>query len=66
MDVEVIKRFDCPNVFWYWDPPCLFRTRSGKQYKHEMSDTKHGELLKTAVDSKVKIMISGYESDLYS
>lgn len=64
--LEVIKRFNYENVFMYLDPPNLFRTRSGKQYKHEMRDAEHEELLKTAVDSKAKIMISGYEPDLYN
>jgi len=63
---EVIKRFDYENVFQYWDPPYLFCTRSAKQYKHEMSDADHEDLLKKALKSKAKIMISGYESDMYN
>ena len=31
-----------------------------------MSNVGHEDLLKIAVDSKAKIMISGYESDLYN
>ena len=50
----------------YLDPPYLLNTRAGKQYKHEMSDTEHEELLKAIVNSRAKIMISGYESDLYN
>lgn len=64
--LEVIKRFDYENVFMYLDPPYLLNTRAGKQYKHEMSDTEHEELLKAIVNSRAKIMISGYESDLYN
>lgn len=64
--VEVIKRFNYSNVFQYWDPPYLLKTRSGKQYKHEMSDAEHEELLKLALKSKSKIAISGYESDMYN
>lgn len=65
--VEVIERFNYPNVFQYWDPPYLLGTRSNKkQYKHEMTDSDHEELLKKAVQSKAKIMISGYESDMYN
>lgn len=64
--LEVIKRFDYDNVFQYWDPPYILGTRSGKQYKHEMNDSDHEELLKAAVASKAKIMISGYESDMYN
>lgn len=64
--LEVIKRFDYPDVFQYWDPPYVWGARNGKQYKHEMSDSDHEELLRTALKSKAKIMISGYESDMYN
>lgn len=64
--LEVIKRFNYENVFMYLDPPYVLGTRNGKQYKHEMTDKEHEELLVAAVDSKAQIMISGYESDLYN
>lgn len=63
--LEVIRRFNYPNVFMYIDPPYLFDTRSGKQYAHEMTDEDHAELLQEIVHSQAKIMISGYASDLY-
>ena len=64
--LEVVKRFDHPGVFQYWDPPYLLGTRNRKQYKHEMSDGEHEELLRAAVASCAKIMISGYESEMYN
>lgn len=64
--LEVIKRFDDEKVFMYLDPPYVLQTRSQKQYKHEMTDADHGEMLETLLKSHAKIMISGYESDLYS
>ncbi len=64
--LEVIKRFNYLDVFQYWDPPYLLGTRNGKQYRHEMSDTEHEELLEAALGSKAKIMISGYESEMYN
>lgn len=64
--IEVIRRFDYPNVFMYIDPPYLLNTRHGKQYRHEMTDTEHEELLKTILQIQAKIMISGYESDMYN
>lgn len=63
--IEVIERFNYENVFQYWDPPYLLGTRR-KQYKHEMSDAEHEDLLKTALKSTAKIMISGYESEMYN
>lgn len=50
----------------YLDPPYLLSTRSRRQYKHEMTNADHEELLATIVKSKAKIMISGYESDMYN
>ena len=63
---EVIERFNYQNVFMYLDPPYVLGTRNGKQYKHEMTDADHEELLKRVLQSNAKIMISGYESDMYN
>lgn len=63
--LEVIERFNYENVFMYLDPPYLLGTRTAKQYKHEMSDLDHDELLKLILQSKAKIMISGYASEMY-
>jgi len=64
--LEMINRFNYPKVFMYLDPPYLLGTRTAKQYKHEMTDLDHEELLKALLQSKAQIMISGYESDLYN
>lgn len=64
--LEVIKRFNHSGVFMYIDPPYLLGTRTGKQYAHEMKDSDHEELLEELLQSKAKIMISGYESDMYN
>lgn len=64
--LEVIERFNYGNVFMYIDPPYLLNTRHGKQYMHEMTDSDHEELLRTLLRSRAKIMISGYESDMYN
>lgn len=65
--LELIVRYDYENVFMYLDPPYLLGTRCGKQkqYKHEMSDEDHEEMLQKAITSKAKIMISGYASEMY-
>lgn len=64
--LEVIKRFDRSGVFMYIDPPYLWETRTGMQYVYEMPDAEHEGLLKTLLQSRAKIMISGYESDMYN
>ncbi|GKX29033.1 SAM-dependent methyltransferase [Vallitalea longa] len=64
--VELIKRFNYKNVFIYLDPPYVLGTRTGKQYKYEMTDNDHIELLETVLNHKGMTMISGYNSDLYN
>lgn len=65
--LEVVRRFDYPEVFMYLDPPYLPETRSsGRQYVHEMGREEHEEMLETVLGSRAKIMVSGYESDMYN
>lgn len=63
--VELIKAFDHENVLIYCDPPYVMSTRGRKQYRHEMPDEDHEELLQVIKRSKAKIMISGYDCELY-
>lgn len=65
--IEIIRRFNCQNVFMYVDPPYIRSTRLHKkaQYKYEMTDQDHTELLEELLKSKAKIIISGYQSELY-
>ena len=64
--LEVIKRFNYPNVLIYADPPYVLSTRTGKSYKHEMTDADHVELLEALLQHKGPVMLSGYDSELYS
>ena len=66
--IELIQHYNYSDVFMYIDPPYLKSTRlSGrKMYQHEMQDEDHIELLENLKNSKAKIMISGYDSDLYN
>ena len=63
--VELIRRFRYPGVLIYADPPYLLGTRHGKQYRCEMSDEDHEELLEVLMDHKGPVLISGYDSPLY-
>ncbi len=64
--IEVINRYNTADVFIYADPPYLLDTRKGYLYKHEMSDEQHIELLELLTKHPGKVMISGYENDLYN
>lgn len=64
--VNLIKRYDTPDVFIYADPPYLHGTRKNYLYAHEMSDEEHEELLETLLNHPGKVLLSGYDSDLYN
>lgn len=54
------------NVLIYADPPYLLNTRGGKQYRHEMDERDHIELLEALLQHKGSVILSGYPSELYS
>lgn len=64
--VELIKRYDTPDVFIYADPPYLHGTRKNYLYKYEMEDQDHVELLKVLARHPGKVLLSGYDSRLYN
>lgn len=64
--VDLMERFNYPNVLIYLDPPYVLSVRSGKQYRYEMDNKGHEELLGTILKHKGQVLISGYESDLYN
>lgn len=64
--LELISRFNYQKVLIYADPPYLLGTRHGKQYRYEMSDADHRDLLDALKAHKGPVILSGYESDLYN
>ena len=64
--LELIKAHDFKDTLIYLDPPYLLETRKQHLYKHEMSNKEHKELLETIVNMKAKILLSGYENNLYN
>ena len=65
--LRLIERYNYPDTLMYLDPPYVRHTRrSGALYKHEMDDAAQHELLDLITCSKAKIIISGYESELYN
>lgn len=63
--LELIKAFNNKNVLQYLDPPYVWSTRGRKQYRFEMPDQDHEELLVEVCGSKAMIMLSGYDCPLY-
>ena len=64
--VDLIKRYNTQDVFIYADPPYLLGTRKGYLYKHEMSDEQHIELLEILLGHPGKVLLSGYDNELYN
>jgi DNA adenine methylase len=63
--LELIRRFRHENVLIYADPPYLLETRSGKQYRHEMTDADHEALLAALKAHPGPVILSGYHSPMY-
>lgn len=63
--LEVIKRHRYQNVLIYADPPYVLSTRTAKQYKCEMTDQDHIELLDALEDHPGPVLLSGYACELY-
>lgn len=63
---EIIQRYDTSDVFMYIDPPYLHGTRKNYLYRYEMENAEHIELLKLLKKHPGKVLISGYDNDLYN
>lgn len=63
--LEVIKRHRYQNVLIYVDPPYVLSTRTGKQYKHEMTDEDHIALLEALDEHPGPVLLSGYACKIY-
>lgn len=64
--LEVIGRYQRSDCLIYADPPYLLSTRSCPYYSVEMSDADHADLLLALVDHPGPVLLSGYESEMYS
>ena len=63
--LDLIQKYNYDNVLIYADPPYLLNTRGGKQYRFEMTEQDHVELLDTLKQHKGSVILSGYPSELY-
>lgn len=64
--LTLIERYNDENTLIYCDPPYLQSLRKRNMYACEMSDGEHIELLRVLKNSKSKIILSGYDNDLYN
>ena len=66
--IDLIRKYDSKDAFFYCDPPYLPETRhggEGKTYGCEMTVADHEVLLDCLKSAKGKVMLSGYSSRLY-
>lgn len=63
--LDLIRKFNHDNVLIYADPPYLLDTRGGKQYRYEMTEQDHLELLDTLKQHTGYVILSGYPSEMY-
>lgn len=63
--LELIPQFNSPNVLIYCDPPYLLSTRHGKQYRCEMTNEEHLQLLHVLKQHTGPVLLSGYQNDMY-
>lgn len=64
--VDLIERFNYPNVLIYADPPYVLDTRHGKQYRYELDDKGQNDLLDRLLAHKGPVLLSGYDNELYN
>jgi DNA adenine methylase len=62
----LIEKYSRKEALMYLDPPYVFSARKNKKiYKHEMSDNDHIRLCSLVNESSAKIILSGYQNDIY-
>ena len=66
--IKLIKEFKYKNVLIYADPPYVMNARSCKrpQYRFEMSDNDHIDLVEALMDHPGPVIISGYDNIIYN
>jgi len=66
--LEVIAHNSGSEILIYADPPYLKETRTlnGDQYRHEMTDADHVELLNVFCACDSMVLLSGYDCELYN
>jgi DNA adenine methylase len=62
---KLIRRFNNDRVLIYADPPYHQSTRTSARYKIDMNNDQQVDFIDSVIKSKCKIIISGYDCELY-
>lgn len=63
--IGLIEKYNQENIFIYCDPPYVHSTRTDTRYNVDMIDEQHEKFLDVVIKSKSKILISGYDCEMY-
>jgi DNA adenine methylase len=63
--IELMERYSSHDVFMYCDPPYVWDTRGATRYSVDNDNEWHKRFVQTCIASKSKILISGYEHEIY-
>lgn len=63
--INLIEKYNKENVFIYSDPPYEWSTRTSVRYKVDMDREGHLKFIDACLNSKAKILISGYDCEIY-
>jgi len=65
---DLLPKYDVPGAFWYLDPPYVSATRvsCGEYGEFEMSNEDHVDLCNLARQLCGKVMLSGYDNEIYA
>ena len=63
--ISILEDFSSPNVFMYCDPPYVQHTRGNTRYDVDMDDDNQLRFIAACIRCKAKLLISGYENELY-
>jgi DNA adenine methylase len=63
--IDLIRKYNDPKNMLYLDPPYEQSTRTGARYAVDMDREGHLDFLDAVINSRSKILISGYDCELY-
>lgn len=62
----ILDRYDQEEVCFYLDPPYLPSTRKSGTYAHELTEADHAEFVERLHTLRANVVLSGYDSPLYT
>ncbi|MBD9774238.1 DNA adenine methylase [Enterococcus faecalis] len=64
--IQLIKEHNDPDTLIYCDPPYIGSSLVSDHYENGFTNHQHEELLTTLINHQGKVILSGYDSELYN